>query len=335
MIHEGSTRTLLGKPTHSQSVDQILAQLSGSKVFTKLDCNSGFWQIPLTKGSSLLTTFITRFGKYCYNVLPSGISPASEHYQKVMKENLIDCEGAVVDIDDILIHGTDKNEHDERLHNVLRRLQDMNVALNPEKCKFARNQVPLLGHIIDGDGIHADPEKVTAITDMAVPSNVSELHRFLGMVNQFSKFSPELAEKSKPLKELLSTKDEWSWGESQAVPFNEIKQLLISAPVLALYDYKLPTIVADASKYGLGAVLKQQQADGDWRPVAFASRAVSATEQRYAPIEKESLGVTWACEKLAEYILCMTFHVETDHKPLVILLGYKHLDELSPRIQRM
>ena len=90
-----------------------------------------------------------------------------------------------------------------------------------------------------------------------------------------------------------------------------------------------------ASKYGLGAVLKQQQTDGDWRPVAFASQALSATEQRYPPIEKESLGITWACEKFAEYVLGMTFHVETDHKPLVSLLGYKHLDELSPRIQRM
>ena len=79
---------------------------------------------------------------------------------------------------------------------------------------------------------------------MAVPSNISELRRFLGMVNQLSKFSPKLAEKSKPLRELLSTKNEWTWGESQTVAFNEIKQLLISAPVLALHDYKLPTTVA-------------------------------------------------------------------------------------------
>ena len=218
------------------------------------------------------TSFITSFGKFCYNVLPIGISPASEHYQKVMKENLSDCDGTIVDIDDILIHGIDKRERDERLREVLRWLQDMNVTLNPEQCKCAKNQVPFSGHIINGDGIHADPEKVTAITEMAVPCNVSELRLFLGMFNQLSKFSLELAEKSKPLRELLSTKSEWTWGESQTIAFNEIKQLLISAPVLALYDYKLPTTVAsDASKYGLGAVYKQQQADGDWRPVAFAS----------------------------------------------------------------
>ena len=88
----------------------------------------------------------------------------------------------------------------------MRRLQDTNVTLNPDKCKFARNQVPFLGHITDGDGIQADPKMVTAITDMAVLSDISELRRFLGMVNQLSKFSPELAEKSKPLRELLSTK---------------------------------------------------------------------------------------------------------------------------------
>ena len=111
-------RTLLGKPTHSQV---LTAQLSGSKVFTRLDCNSGFWQIPLTKVSSLLTIFITAFGKYCYNGLRFGISPASERYQKVMKENLSDCEGTV-DIDDIVIQGTDKKEHHERLRKVLRRL---------------------------------------------------------------------------------------------------------------------------------------------------------------------------------------------------------------------
>ena len=160
---------------------------------------------------------------------------------------------------------------------------------------------------------------------MAVPSNISELLRFLGMVNQLSKFSPELADRNKPLRELLSTKNEWTRGESQTVAFDEIKQVLISAPVLALYGYMLPTTVAsDASKYGLGAVLKEQKAGGDWRPVAFASRALSATEQRYASDEKESLGVTWAFEKFAEYVSGMTFHVETDHKPLVSPLGYKH-----------
>ena len=105
-----------------------------------------------------------------------------------MKENLSDCEGTVVDIYDILVHGTDKKEQDEILRKVLRRLQDLNVTLNPEKCKFARNQVPFLGHIIDGNGIRADLGKVTAITDMAVPSNISELRRFLGIVNQCLNF---------------------------------------------------------------------------------------------------------------------------------------------------
>ena len=91
-------------------------------------------------------------------MLSFGISSASEHYQKVMKDNLSECERAVADNDDILIHSKNKQKHDERLQKALRRLQDMNVTLNPEKCQFTRNQVPFLGHIIDGNGIHADPE---------------------------------------------------------------------------------------------------------------------------------------------------------------------------------
>ena len=128
----------------------------------------------------------------------------------------------------------------------------MNVTLNLEKCKFARNQVPFLGHVIDGDGIHADPEKVTFITNMAVLSNISELRRFLGMVNLLSKFSSELAEKSKTLRELLSTKNEWTWVRVRQLHlWNKAVTIQISAQVLALYDYKSPTTVpSDASKYG-------------------------------------------------------------------------------------
>ena len=117
----------------------------------------------------MLTTFITPFGKYCYNVLPFCISPASEHYQKMMKENLSDCEGTVVDNNDILIHGADKKKHDEKLRKVLRRLQDMNMTLNPEKCKFARNQVPFLGHIIHGDAF-------TQIQNRLQPSQTRQYH---------------------------------------------------------------------------------------------------------------------------------------------------------------
>ena len=116
--------------------------------------------------------------------------------------------------------------------------------------------------------------------------------------------------------------------------FKAVKELLTADIVLALYDpHKETTVAADASSYGLGAVLLQRQDDGQNRPVAFASRAMSETEQPYAQIEKEALAVTWACEKFSDYLIGLTFKIETDQKPLVPLLGNKRLDDMPPRIQ--
>ena len=113
--------------------------------------------------------------------------------------------------------------------------------------------------------------------------------------------------------------------------------MLSSSPVLSLYDPNLPTkVTADSSSYGLGAVLTQQQPDGRWSPVVYASRSLTPTERRYAQIEKEALAVTWASTKFQDYLIGITFTLETDHKPLVPLLGTaKSLDELPPRTQRM
>ncbi len=128
----------------------------------------------------------------------------------------------------------------------------------------------------------------------------------------------------------------WVWGPQQQEAFERIKEDLTTSPGLALYDSnKETTVSADASSYGLGAVLLQMQAEKEWKPVAYASRALSDTEQRYAQIEKEALASTWACERFAEFLIGKDFHIKTDHKPLVPLLSTKRLDELPPRIQRL
>lgn len=317
------------------SVDYTLAKLAGSTVFTKLDCNSGFWQIPLSEESAPITTFITPWGRYHFNVLPFGITPASEHFQKQLEMILKDCEGVCIEIDDILVHGKGIKEHDERLKKVLQKLEAANVTLNSDKCEFSKPEVHYLGHVINATGISADPEKVRAITEMSSPNSIQEVRRFLGMCNQLSKFSSELADKTKPIRDLLSEKSHWNWGIQQEEAFKEIKKILSDTPVLALYDPKAKTkIRTDASSYGLGAILMQKQSDRQWQPVAYASRALSPTEQRYAQIEKEALGITWGCEKFSEYISGMKFHIETDHKPLIPIFTKKSLNDMSPRIQR-
>ena len=155
------------------------------------------------------------------------------------------------------------------------------------------------------------------------------------MINQQSKFLPHLAEQTKPLQDLLNSKNQWYWGHMQKQEaFGRLKTALSSSEVLALYDARNHAMLsADASLYGLGAVLRQTQPDGSLCPIAYVSRALTETEQRYAQIEKEALAVTWACERFQGYLLGKKFKAEMDHKPLVLLLSTKPLDSGSVGVQ--
>ena len=192
------------------------------------------------------------------------------------------------------------------------------MTLNSDKCRFAHSSVEFLGHVIDAQGIKPDPNKVSAIVQFATQTNVSDIGRFLGMVNQLSKFSPNLAKITQPLRELLVKEHAWLWGEEQQRSFDRVKEVLTVSQILALFDPNLETVLSpDASSHGLGAVLLQRQVSGELQPVAYISRAMTATEKRYAQIEKEVLAFTWACEQLGYYLTGLKFHIQTDHKPLV------------------
>ena len=149
-----------------------------------------------------------------------------------------------------------------------------------------------------------------------------------------SKFSPHLTWKTKPLHNLLSTKNQWFWGDAQEKAFRDLKESLSSNEVLAKYDPACETVIsANASSYRLGEVLRLKQPNGNLRPVTYASRALTTTKQRYAQIEKEALAIVWACERFQSYIIGLHFYTETDHKPLVHLLSCKNLDEKPIRVQ--
>ena len=231
-------------------MNDILAQISGGKLFSKLDANSGFWKIPLAPKSRLLTTFLTPFGRYCFNKLPFGITSAPEHFQKRMSAILAGLEGVLVLIDDVLIWGKDEKEHNDRLTVALNRVSEAGVTLNGEKCKYGKTSIEFLGHLQSSEGIQADPTKISAIIQMQPPKNVSELRRFLGMTNQLGKFSPNLAEITQPLRELLSRSTVWVWGSAQESAFTRIKGELSTSQILAPYSFTAETkISADASSY--------------------------------------------------------------------------------------
>ena len=189
--------------------------------------------------------------------------------------------------------------------------------------------------MVDQSGIKPDPGKVAAIHNVPIPTNVGDIQRFLGTVNQMSKFAPNLAEVTKPLRDLLIKGNQWVWGEAQQRAFEEVEQMLTITPVLALFDPKFDTVVsADASSYGLGTILLQCQPGGELKPVAYISRSMTTTEQRYAQIEKEALALTWACERFSDYLIGLKFHIHTNHKPLVPLFSTKQLEELPLRVQQ-
>ena len=301
-------------------VDDTLAQLSGAKVFSKLDANSGFWQIPLSQPSRLLTTFITPMGRYCFNKLPFGISSAPEHFQRRMSEILAGLEGVLCQMDDVLIFGRDQAEHDRRLQAVLTRIEKARVTLNPQKCEFRKDKLTFLGHVIDANGITADPEKTKAIVEMNPPTNIPELRRFLGMVNQLGKFTPKLAEMTQPLRELLSKSKSWTW-----VVFSILKS---EAGAVKAYHARPIRSFSANKNLSRRISIRIRSSDPPKSRLHLEARSIrlSIDVRHGTRVDR--------CEKFADFIVGKHIEIETDHKPLVPLLGSKDFDRLPPRVLR-
>ena len=319
------------------TLEELLPELSKARIFSSFDAKDGFYQVSLDEDSSKLTTFWTPLGRYRYLRMPFGISLAPDVFESKLQECLADLPGVKVIRDDILVVGYGENDseaqhnHDQNVIRLLERARQVNLKLNKSKVKLRQAEVKFMGHVISKDGLKPDPDKVTAIKNMPKPTSKSEVLTLLGFVNYLSKFLPKLSDVSAPLRELTTNQAQFTWARQHDEAFVAIQQLVIQHPVLKFYDVEEEvTIQTDASNKGLGAVLTQ-----NGQPVAFASRTLSLTEQRYATIEKECLAIVFACERFNQYLASReNISVETDHKPLKSIFK-KSLLSAPCRLQRM
>ena len=304
--------------------DDLMAQLAGGQKFSKLDLSQTYQHILLDDDSQKFVTINTHLGLFQYTRVPFGIASAPALFQKTMDTLLQGVPNTLCYLDDILITGKTDAEHLQNLEEVLKRLQHHWLRVKPTKCRFMQSSIEYLGHCIDASGVHPTSQKVEAILNAPVPQNSQQLRSFLGLLHYYGKFLPNLSSLLHPLNRLLKSNAQWKWSSECQKTFEQAKSQLASAPILAHYDVTQKIkLAADASAYGLGAVISHTYEDGSERPIAYASRTLSDAEKNYVQIGKEALALVFAVQKFHTYLYGRKFVLVTDHKPLVTLLGPK------------
>ena len=314
------------------TVDDVLHTLNGATVFSKLDVKMAFHQIELDEESRDVTTFICHKGLMRYKRLNFGITSAPEHYQKIVKDLLRNCEGVANIADDIIVYGSDLESHDTHMNGVLSCLKENGLTLNENKCRFRMKRLTFFGHDLSADGVSPSEEKVSAIRNAKAPVSASEVRSFLGLVQYSARFISNFAEMSEPLRKLTRQNQVFKWEAEEQMAFENLKDSISQSGTLAYFRYGCQTrIIADAGPSAIGAVLVQFQ-DGCWKVVSYASRTLTDVERRYCQTEKEALALVWACERFSLYVFGSSFELETDHKPLEHI--YSKKSRPSARIER-
>ncbi|MCH89429.1 transposon Tf2-1 polyprotein, partial [Trifolium medium] len=272
------------------TVDELLDELFGAKVFSKLDLRAGYHQILMNPSDRHKTAFRTHHGHYEWKFV-------------------------LVFFDDILVYSPSWVAHLEHLHIVLQLLSDHHLFVKLSKCSFGMNEVEYLGHVVSGNGVSMDKLKVQAVMDWPIPSNVKQLRGFLGLTGYYRRFIKSYATISAPLTDLLK-KDQFQWSTTTAVSFDTLKKAVTSAPVLALPNFSQPFVLeTDASNIGLGAVLSQQG-----HPIAYFSKKLGPNVQKQSAYLREFRAITEALAKFRHYLLGHKFIIRTDQQSLKALL---------------
>ena len=307
-------------------IDETLAALAGAKLFSTWDLASGYWQVEMEDADREKTAFATRHGLFEFHVMAFGLCNAPSTFQRLMEFVLagLQWQTCLVYLDDVIVCGRDFEKHLVRLRDVYERFRQAGLKLKPLKCFPLRPKVPFLGHMISADGVSTDPDKVRAVEQWPTPSNVSDVRSFLGLASYYRRFIEDFAEVASPLRRLTSKSIErFQWSSECYRAFRSLKEKLVTAPVLAFPRRDAKFIVdCDASDYGLGAVISQEQ-DGIERTIAYASRVLDNRERRYSTTKREMLATVYFIRPFRHCLYGRPFTVRTDHNALKWLHSFK------------
>lgn len=310
----GPNRYIHRNPFTMPTLEKILAELNGATWFSTIDLSNAFFHIELDEDSRHLTNFFTEYGMFRCVRLPFGLCNAPDLFQETLQQKVLgNCKGCKNFLDDVLVFGRTKEEHDANLAAVLSCLADHNVKLNDDKCVFGSQSVKFIGFTLTPEGWQVDEEKVAAIKEFRNPVNCSEVKSFLGMITFVDKFIVHRATKTEHLRALASS-DSFYWTENEENEFVYLKEdALTCIKRLGYYNTDDATeLFVDASPTGLGAVLVQYDSANTPRIIACASKVLTQSEQRYPQTQKEALAVVWGVERFSFYLLGTTFVIRTD-----------------------
>ncbi|MDW0172016.1 MAG: reverse transcriptase family protein, partial [Nitrososphaeraceae archaeon] len=314
-------------------IDDMIRNVSPYPFITKLDATSGYWQIGVREEDVYKTSFITNKGQYAWKVMPFGLRCCSSFFQRMVDKVLYpyrDFSSGY--IDDITVVGLNFNEHVQNLDKVLTAFSDVGITFKLKKCEFAKPSVTLLGFQVGSGSISVLKDKIEAILNIPEPTTKKQVRSFLGMCNFYRSYIPNLSTTSSSLVELTTnnSKNKFVLNESQRRSFLKLKSLLTETPVLVCPDYTKPFIIhTDASDEGVGAVLQQQDEQGNLQPIAYSSKKFDSCQKKWSTIDKEAFSLIYSLENFEHIIFGCRVIVYTDHNPL------QYLSDIVPKSPKL
>ncbi|UYV80221.1 hypothetical protein LAZ67_18002076, partial [Cordylochernes scorpioides] len=314
-------------------IDDVMDTLQGSKYFSAIDLKSGYWQVEIEERDKEKTAFTTAHGLYEFNVMPFGLCNAPATFERNMDNVLgnLRWQICLCYLDDVIIYSSDFPTHIKRLEAVLRCFSESNLKLNAKKCRFAFEELEILVHITNQEGIKPAEYNIKAVRDFPQPKKAKEVQSFLGMCSYYRKFIKDFSLIADPLTSLIRKNVQFIWTGKQEEAFQNLKKALMNPPILGHFDPNAATCIhTDASNIGLGATLIQN-IGGEEKVISYLSRTLSKPEQNYSTTEKECLAVVWSISKLRPYLYGRNFKIVTDHHALCWL---KNLKDPTGRLAR-